>query len=118
MDLGPSERVKPLIDEVHNFIHTQVMPVEEEYFSEIENAPDRWQYTPRMTEILEGLKTQAREKGLWNLWLTDSQKGRGLATVEYAYLAEEMGWSALAAEAFNCSAPDTGNMEVMERYGS
>ncbi len=55
---------------------------------------------------------------MWNFWLTDSDKGYGLTTVEYAYLAEEMGWSRLAPETFNCAAPDTGNMEVLERYGS
>ncbi len=73
---------------------------------------------PRMTEIMEGLKAKARAKGLWNFWLTGSDKGYGLSTVEYAYIAEEMGWSAIASEVFNCSAPDTGNMEVIERYGS
>ncbi|KAA2229774.1 acyl-CoA dehydrogenase family protein, partial [Salinarimonas soli] len=60
----------------------------------------------------------ARERGFWNFWLTGSDRGHGLTTVEYAYLAEEMGWSRLAAQAFNCSAPDTGNMEVLERFGS
>jgi acyl-CoA dehydrogenase len=71
-----------------------------------------------MTEILETLKQAARDAGLWNFWLTDSEEGYGLSTVEYAYLAEEMGRSHLAAESFNCSAPDTGNMEVIERYGT
>lgn len=118
MDLGPSERVKPLIDEVRNFIHTRVLPVEQEFLAETEKASDRWQHTPVMTKILDDLKDQARQQGLWNFWLTDSDRGRGLTTVDYAYLAEEMGWSVLAAEAFNCSAPDTGNMEVLVRYGS
>src|SRR5438309_764685 len=72
----------------------------------------------RREESREGLKAKARERGLWNFWLTASDKGYGLTTVEYAYLAEEMGWSRLAPETFNCSAPDTGNMEVIERYGS
>ncbi|TIX64409.1 MAG: acyl-CoA dehydrogenase, partial [Mesorhizobium sp.] len=75
-------------------------------------------YTGRQTEILEGLKKTARERGLWNFWLTGSECGYGLSTVEYAYLAEEMGKAHLGAETFNCSAPDTGNMEVLERYGS
>ena len=78
---------------------------------------DRWQHTKRQTQILEGLKSRAREQGLWNFWLTDSDKGYGLNTVEYAYLAEQMGKAHLGAEVFNCSAPDTGNMEVLERYG-
>ncbi|HEY4114588.1 MAG TPA: acyl-CoA dehydrogenase family protein, partial [Rhizomicrobium sp.] len=79
---------------------------------------DRFAYTAGMTEIMEGLKAKARDKGLWNFWLTGSDKGYGLTTVEYAYIAEEMGWSAIASEVFNCSAPDTGNMEVLDRYGS
>ena len=69
-------------------------------------------------EILDGLKSLARERGLWNFWLTDSERGYGLSTVEYAYLAEEMGKVGIAAEVFNCNAPDTGNMEVLERYGT
>jgi acyl-CoA dehydrogenase len=64
------------------------------------------------------LKIKARQRGLWNFWLTDSEKGYGLSTVEYAYLAEEMGKVSIAAEIFNCNAPDTGNMEVLERYGT
>ncbi|MEJ2022145.1 MAG: acyl-CoA dehydrogenase family protein, partial [Maritimibacter sp.] len=64
------------------------------------------------------LGVSAKRRGLWNFWLTGSENGYGLSTVEYAYLAEEMGRDQLAAEAFNCSAPDTGNMEVLERYGS
>jgi acyl-CoA dehydrogenase len=64
------------------------------------------------------LKEKAKAKGLWNFWLTDSDKGYGLSTVEYAYLAEEMGAVTIAPEVFNCNAPDTGNMEVLERYGT
>ena len=70
-----------------------------------------------MTEILEGLKEKARDRGLWNFWLNDSELGHGLSTVEYAYLAQEMR-SPFQAEVFNCSAPDTGNMEVLLKYGS
>ena len=72
----------------------------------------------RQMKILDELKIKARERGLWNFWLTDSEKGYGLTTVEYAYLAEEMGKVSIAAEVFNCNAPDTGNMEVLERYGT
>ena len=67
---------------------------------------------------MEGLKAAAKQEGLWNFWLTDSEQGFGLSTVEYAYLAEQTGRATIAAEAFNCSAPDTGNMEVIERYGT
>ena len=67
---------------------------------------------------MEGLKGKAKAKGLWNFFLTDSESGSGLNTVEYAYLAEEMGKSHMAAEVFNCAAPDTGNMEVLHKYGT
>ncbi|MCL4104366.1 UNVERIFIED_CONTAM: hypothetical protein GTU68_047328 [Idotea baltica] len=79
---------------------------------------DRWQYTDRQTEIREGLKEKAKAKGLWNFFLTDGDSGSGLNTVEYAHLAEEMGKSHIAAEIFNCAAPDTGNMEVLHKYGT
>jgi acyl-CoA dehydrogenase len=118
MNLGATEKVKPLIAAVRAIVRDDVIPVEEEYDAEIGKNGDRFQPTPRMIEILEGLKAKAKAKGLWNFWLTGSDKGFGLTTVEYAYLAEEMGWSFLASEVFNCSAPDTGNMEVIERYGS
>jgi len=94
-----------------------VLPVDEEFLAEVATG-DRWTLSDRQNEILDNLKSAAREQGLWNFWLTDSESGYGLSTVEYAYLAEETGRSHLAAEAFNCSAPDTGNMEVIEHYGT
>lgn len=118
MDLGLSDRARPLRDEVRRFVRDEVLPIEEEFYGELTTASDRWTLTPRMTEIIEGLKSKARSKGLWNFFLTGSEHNHGLNTVDYAYLAEEMGWSPLAAECFNCNAPDTGNMEVLERYGS
>ncbi|MCF6271590.1 MAG: acyl-CoA dehydrogenase family protein [Rhodobacteraceae bacterium] len=118
MDLGISEKVAPLITAVREMVAAEIAPLEAEYRAEVGKSGDRFVYTPRMTEILEGLKAEARARGLWNLWLTDSKKGYGLSTVEYAYLAEEMGKTPLGAEVFNCSAPDTGNMEVLERYGT
>ena len=118
MDLGISEKVRPLIEQVRVMVRDEIMPMEEAYHHEIGREGDRWAYTARQTEILEGLKSKARERGLWNFWLTDSDRGYGLSTVEYAYLAEEMGWAPLAPEVFNCAAPDTGNMEVIERYGN
>lgn len=117
MDLGVSDRVRPLLDAVQAFITDRVMPVDEEFLEEVAKG-DRWSLTSRQAEILDGLKSAAREQGLWNFWLTDSERGYGLSTVEYAWLAEETGRAHLAAEAFNCSAPDTGNMEVLERYGT
>ena len=118
MDLGMTPKVKPLVEKVRAMVRDEIMPLEEEYEAEIGKAGDRFVYTKRQTELLEGLKAKARERGLWNFWLTASDKGYGLSTVEYAYLAEEMGWSRLAPETFNCAAPDTGNMEVLERYGA
>jgi acyl-CoA dehydrogenase len=117
MNLGMSDRVRPLVEAVREFITEQVLPVDREFLAEVDKG-DRWVLTGRQKEILDVLKSAARERGLWNFWLTDSELGYGLSTVEYAYLAEETGRAHLAAEAFNCSAPDTGNMEVLERYGS
>jgi len=117
MDLGVTERLQPILDAVRAFIRDRVLPVDDEFFAEVGNG-DRWTLTNRQVEILEGLKAEAREQGLWNFWLTDSERGPGLSTVEYAYIAEETGRAHLSAECFNCSAPDTGNMEVLERYGS
>ncbi len=117
MNLGMSERVRPLVKAVQKFITEQVIPVDHEFLEEV-NKGDRWVLTERQKEIINGLKSAAREQGLWNFWLTDSERGYGLSTIEYAYIAEETGRAHLAAEAFNCSAPDTGNMEVLERYGN
>jgi acyl-CoA dehydrogenase len=117
MNLGMTDRVRPLVEAVRTFIAEQVVPVDHEFFQEVDRG-DRWTLTDRQNEILDDLKSAARSQGLWNFWLTDSEDGYGLSTVEYAYLAEETGRSHLAAEAFNCSAPDTGNMEVLVRYGS
>jgi len=118
MDLGMSERVRPLHEQVARMVREEIIPLDEEFLAEVGREGDRWAYTRRQTEILDGLKAKARERGLWNFWLTGSERGYGLTTVEYAYLAEEMGKAHLGAETFNCSAPDTGNMEVIERYGT
>lgn len=117
MSLGMTDRLEPIHARVKEMIAEEIAPRDEEFLAEV-GIGDRWRFTERQTEILEGLKAKAKTEGLWNLWLTDSEKGRGLTTVEYAWLAEEMGKSHLAAEVFNCNAPDTGNMEVFERYGS
>jgi len=118
MHLGITDKVRPLIAAVRAMVRDEIMPLEEEYEAQVGRDGDRFRPTARMQEIFAQLKAKARERGLWNFWLTGSDKGPGLTTVEYAYLAEEMGWSPMAAEAFNCSAPDTGNMEVLERFGS
>ena len=117
MDLGVSAKIAPLLADVRSFMEQEIAPVEKEYLSEID-VGDRWQFTDRQVEIMEGLKEKARSRGLWNFFLTDGEAGSGLNTVEYAYLAEEMGKSHIAAEVFNCAAPDTGNMEVLHKYGT
>ena len=118
MFLGVSDKVKPLIEAVEKMLEERVYPVEEEFENEIGKAPGgRFAYTDRQLEIWKELKDEAKARGLWNFWLTDSERGYGLNTVEYAHLAEVMGRSKMGPETFNCAAPDTGNMEVIERYG-
>jgi acyl-CoA dehydrogenase len=118
MNLGITERLRPIHERVAKMVREEIIPLDEEFLAEVGKEGDRWSFTARQTEILEGLKAKARERGLWNFWLTDSESGYGLTTVEYAYLAEEMGKAHIGGEVFNCSAPDTGNMEVFERYGA
>jgi acyl-CoA dehydrogenase len=101
-------------------VRDEIAPLDAEYHAEVGRHPsgDRFAMTERQIEILKSLKEKAKAQGLWNFWLTGSDKGYGLSTVEYAYLAEEMGAVTIAPEVFNCNAPDTGNMEVLERYGT
>ena len=115
MDLGISDKVAPILAEVKHFIDTEILPLEYEYHQEVEKG-DRWAFTERQTEIMETLKAKAKQKNLWNFFLTHFEGGHGLNTVEYAYIAEETGRSQLAPEVFNCAAPDTGNMEVLARF--
>ena len=117
MNLELSAELIEIREKISRFISEQVEPVEQEYLSEV-SVGDRWSHTPRQDEILNGLKQEARNQGLWNFFLPESQGGAGISNLEYAHLAEIMGRSRLASEAFNCSAPDTGNMEVLERFGS
>ena len=117
MDLGLSEELVEVREKIRTFVAEKVEPVELEYHEEV-SVGDRWSHTPRQDEIMESLKAEARRLGLWNFFLPESQGGAGISNLQYAYLAEIMGRSRLASEAFNCSAPDTGNMEVLERYGS
>jgi len=118
MNLGISERVKPLVEQVTQMMQDEILDADIEFHSEVGKGDNRWALTARQSEILETLQAKAREQGLWNFWLTDSDKGYGLSTIEYAHLAEQMGWCTLGPQIFNCSAPDTGNMEVLERYGA
>jgi acyl-CoA dehydrogenase len=103
-----------LRERLQAFMHEFVYPNESHYAQELQTAPTRW----TQPAIMEELKTRAREAGLWNLFLPDSNYGAGLDNREYAPLCELMGSSPIAPEIFNCNAPDTGNMEVLARYGS
>ncbi|WP_425455484.1 acyl-CoA dehydrogenase family protein [Arenicella xantha] len=96
----------------------EILAADVEFHEEVGKAGDRFTMTARQHEILDNLQAKARAQDLWNFWLTDSKRGYGLSTVEYAHLAEQMGWCVLGPQVFNCSAPDTGNMEVLERYGT
>ena len=113
MNFDYSDKVKALQKRVNDFMEANVYPNEERFRREIAEG-DRWQ----PTRVVEELKEKARAAGLWNLFLPESDRGAGLTNLEYAPLAEIMGHSPMASEVFNCSAPDTGNMEVLERYGS
>ncbi len=117
-DLTMSARAQPLLDAVKRHIAENVDPITAEFFSLNTGKKDRWSYTPRQLELLEGAKSKARESGLWNFFLPDAESGEGLNNLDYAYIAAELGKSSLASESLNCSAPDTGNMEVLERVGT
>ena len=117
MNLGLSDELVVIREKIRTFVEEKVEPVEQDYHDEV-SVGDRLSHTPRQDEILESLKAEARKLGLWNFFLPKSQGGAGISNLEYAHLAEIMGRSRLASEAMNCSAPDTGNMEVLERYGS
>jgi acyl-CoA dehydrogenase len=117
-DLAMSESARPLLEQVTSFIANEVEPVSEEYYRLGEGRADRWSYAPGQLELLEALKDKAKANGLWNFFLPDAHTGQGLKNLDYAYIAMELGKSRLASEALNCSAPDTGNMEVLERVGT
>ena len=104
-----------LLDRVKNFINDEVKPKEHVFHDQIKEGEDRWNQYP---EVIDELKEKAKASGLWNLFLPESEFGAGLTNYEYAHLAEQMGKCHIASEAMNCSAPDTGNMEVIARYGN
>jgi len=118
MDFAPSPRTTELLTRLREFMTREVLPVEPAYWQALKSqAHDdyrRWSVPKQMDE----LKEKAKRAGLWNLFLPDAAHGPGLTTLEYAPLAEEMGKSLMAPEVFNCNAPDTGNMEVLWKYGS
>jgi acyl-CoA dehydrogenase len=116
MDFSCSASAQSYIQRLSAFMQEHVLPAEPEYCAQLQNLPDwrSWTQPP----VMEQLKTKARAAGLWNLFLSDREYGAGLSNVEYAPLAEITGRSLIAPEVFNCNAPDTGNMEVLVKYGS
>jgi acyl-CoA dehydrogenase len=114
MDFDLSPKTERLRGQVQAFMEREVYPAERVFEQQIEEAPSRWQIPP----IMEALKKKARAEGLWNLFLPESEMGAGLTNLEYAPLCEIMGRSPIAPEVFNCSAPDTGNMETLVRYAT
>lgn len=114
MDFGFDTRTRDLIARVRAFMDEEVLPAEPVYARQVAESGDRFHHP----QVMEDLKAKARSAGLWNLFLPDSEWGAGLTNLQYAPLAELMGRSMIGPEAFNCSAPDTGNMEVLARYGS
>ncbi|MET0988060.1 MAG: acyl-CoA dehydrogenase family protein, partial [Steroidobacteraceae bacterium] len=105
----------PLLERLRAFMDENIYPNEKRYDTELRAVPDG---EFRVPPLMEELKAKARAQGLWNLFLPDSKNGAGLTNLQYAPMAELMGRVIWAAEVFNCSAPDTGNMEVLDRYGT
>jgi acyl-CoA dehydrogenase len=116
MDFAHSERTQSLMQRLSLFMRDEVTPAEPAYSAALSGSAD-WRDW-RQPHLMETLKSKAKQAGLWNLFLPDAELGAGLSNVEYAPLAEIMGRSFIAPEVFNCNAPDTGNMEVLVRYGS
>ncbi len=132
-NLGMSAEARPLLDKVRSFVADEVDPITAEFFALGADRADRWSYAPGQLELLDGVKAKAKANGLWNFFLPDAETGPGperpgseapksgssrLSNLDYAYIAAELGKSPLASECLNCSAPDTGNMEVLERVGT
>ena len=117
-DLRMSEEAQPLLDKVKAFVRGEVDPASREFHELGEGRAERFSYAPGQLEILEKLKDKARASGLWNFFLPNDETGQGLSNLDYAYIAAELGKNPLASECLNCSAPDTGNMEVLERVGT
>ncbi len=117
-NLAMSAKAAPLYEAVKQHIVDNVEPITEEFFRLGEGRADRWSWAPGQLELLDGAKAKAKASGLWNFFLPDADTGEGLSNLDYAYIAAELGKSPLASESLNCSAPDTGNMEVLERVGT
>jgi acyl-CoA dehydrogenase len=117
-NLAMSDEAQPLFHAVKKHIAENVAPISEEFDRLGEGRADRWSWAPGQLELLEGAKNKAKASGLWDFFLPESEIGQGLTNLDYAYIAAELGKVPLASESLNCSAPDTGNMEVLERVGT
>jgi acyl-CoA dehydrogenase len=117
-DLRMSEAARPLFDRVVAFVTDVVEPATPEFFRLGEGRTERWGFGEGQLELLDSLKAQAKHAGLWNFFLPHAETGEGLSNLDYAYIAVELGKNPIASETMNCSAPDTGNMEVLERVGT
>lgn len=115
MDFSYSDKVQELRKKLIEFMEAYIYPNEGVYRNQLNQQSDRFAAVP---PIIEEIKKKAKAEGLWNLFLPDNEYGAGLTNLEYAPLCEIMGRSVIGPEAFNCNAPDTGNMEVLVRYGS
>ncbi len=117
-NLGMSKEARPLFDAVKKHIAENVAPIADEFHRLGEGRAERWSWAPGQLELLQTAKDKAKASGLWNFFLPTSEIGRGLTNLDYAYIAAELGKQPLASESLNCSAPDTGNMEVLEKVGT
>ena len=117
-DLRMSEKAMPLLNHVKRVVKDVVQPMSEEFHRLGEGKTDIWSYAPGQLEVLEAAKDKAKAEGLWNFFLPDAHTGEGLSNLDYAYIAVELGKNPMSSEVMNCAAPDTGNMEVLERVGT
>ena len=116
--LAMSEESRPFLEKVETHVRDHCDPAWPEYERLGRDRAERFSFVPGQLDILEGLKARAKAEGLWNFFLPDAETGQGLSNLDYAYIAFELGKNPLASESLNCSAPDTGNMEVLERVGT
>jgi acyl-CoA dehydrogenase len=117
-DLRMSDEARPLYEHVKKFVAEVVDPMSIKFHEFEKGKTDIWSYAPGQLDVLEEAKDEAKKQGLWNFFLPDADTGEGLKNLDYAYIAAELGKNPLASETMNCSAPDTGNMEVLERVGT
>jgi acyl-CoA dehydrogenase len=117
-NLAMSEAARPLYEKVTAFIRDEIDPITAEFHRLGEGRAEHWGYGVGQLELMQTVKDKAKAQGLWNFFLPDAETGEGLKNLDYAYIAVELGKNSIASECFNCSAPDTGNMEVLERVGT